>query len=135
MIKRIRTINEVLPELMLSEVIFAVLCELIGIWFVKRKLYYSLGLLIGLILAEFMICQMAISIDKASYYKEEKGAGNQLRMGMILRYTVIAITLGVLCMTDFANPLSAFLGVMGVKVAAYTQPTLHKLIDKIVKRR
>ena len=54
MIKWMRRLNEALPMLVLGIVIFSVLVELIGVWFVSDKLRYTTGLFIGMGLAIFL---------------------------------------------------------------------------------
>lgn len=48
----------------------------------------------------------------------------------IIRYMVIVIVMALVMISGFANPLSAFLGLMGLKVAAYLQPFTHKICAK-----
>jgi hypothetical protein len=31
---------------------------------------------------------------------------------------------------DLGNPIAAFVGVMGLKTAAYLQPSIHKILSK-----
>ena len=49
----------------------------------------------------------------------------------LVRYFVLIIFLVLLMITDFANPLAAFLGLIGVKTGAYMQPILHMAIGKM----
>ena len=129
MIKKINEINEMLLDLMVGILFFAILCEAVGVWFVSDKLYYSLGILIGFIIAEFSAWYMAFMIYKAMHMNE-KEAINHVRLHTILRYGMIVLIILLLVFTDVANPLSAFLVLMGIKVAAYMQPFIHKLLNK-----
>ena len=52
----------------------------------------------------------------------------------MIRYGVIVIAFGVLCLLDIGNPLAAFAGIMGLKAGAYLQPFTHKIITKIQRR-
>jgi hypothetical protein len=129
MIKKINDLNEVLFDLMVGILFFAMLCEAVGLCFVADKSYYSFGILIGFLLAEFSAWYMAFMLYKAMHM-DEKGAMNHVRLHTILRYGIIVIVILVLIYTDVANPLAAFLVLMGIKVAAYIQPTVHKLLNK-----
>ena len=40
------------------------------------------------------------------------------------------LVLLVLMITEVGNPLCCFLGVMGLKAAAYLQPLLHKALER-----
>ena len=62
---------------------------------------------------------------------DEGGAKKHMVIQNLVRYFVLIIFLVILMITDFANPLAAFLGLMGVKAGAYMQPFFHKTIGKI----
>ena len=76
MIKRIESmnkffkINESLPDLLIGILIFGLFAEFLPVWFLERKLYYSIGLLIGLFVAALSAWHMAYSIDNAVDYDE-----------------------------------------------------------------
>jgi hypothetical protein len=129
MIKKIKEINEVLLDLMVGIFLYAILCEVALMLFRTEHLYDSFGILIGFFLAEFSAWYMAYMINKAMYMEESK-ATNHVRIHTILRYGTIVIVIFILVYTDIANPLSAFLALMGIKVAAYMQPFIHKLLNK-----
>ena len=52
----------------------------------------------------------------------------------MIRYGVIVIAFGMLCMIDIGNPLAAFAGIMGLKAGAYLQPFTHKISTKFKRR-
>ena len=54
----LKRLNDVLPELVLGIIVYGIVVELAGVWFVDDKLRYTTGLLIGIALA----CGMAINI-------------------------------------------------------------------------
>ena len=51
----LRRINDALPGLVLGIIVYGVIVELAGVWFVTDKVRYTTGLLIGISLA----CGMA----------------------------------------------------------------------------
>ena len=55
----LKRINDALPELILGILIYEIVVEFTGIWFVKDKLGYSNGLLIGAATAIGMAIHMA----------------------------------------------------------------------------
>ena len=119
MIEKLKNLNEFLIDLMIGIAISAVLCELIGVWFATDKMYYSMGILIGLLLAEFSAWYMAFMLYKAMHMNE-KSATNHVRMHTLIRYGILVVVILSLVYTVIANPLAAFLGLMGIKVSAYT---------------
>jgi NADH:ubiquinone oxidoreductase subunit 2 (subunit N) len=123
---RLRRINTALPGLLCGIILFGIICQIIGLFFVDDKANYSIGLWIGVLTAIFMAFHMAVCLNKAVELGE-KGAQTSATRNNIIRYLVVVIVLGVLMMTNIGNPLSAFLGVMGLKFAAYLQPIYLRL--------
>ena len=48
----LKRLNDALPELVLGLILYGVVIELAGVWFVTDKLRYSTGLLIGIVTGE-----------------------------------------------------------------------------------
>lgn len=129
MIKKLRQLSEVLPTLLFCILIYGVLCELIGVWFVERRVFYSIGLFAGVLCAMLMAIHMAWSLNIALDLGEE-GCVKKMQTHNLLRYGVVVLIFGILLVTGLGNPLSAFLGVMGLKVAAYAVPFTHKIFRR-----
>lgn len=122
-------INSSLPDLFAGILIFGALVEIIPVWFVNDKAGYTIGLLIGIVTAMFVAWHMAWSLDRAFEF-DEGTATKRLQKNSALRYGVQLIVLGILIITEAGNPLSAFLGMWSLKVAAYTAPFTHKLFRR-----
>lgn len=127
----LKRINKVLPELILGIVGYGIVVWLAGIWFVKDKLLYSTGLWIGVLLAAGMAIHMAIVLEDAVSIGSSQG---KLITMSLLRYGVVVIVFGCVTYFHLGNPIAAFAGVMGLKIAAYLQPVLHKMILKLQGR-
>ena len=123
---------ETLRELLAGILFFGILVWLILIWFLERKLYFSLGLGLGIILAVLAAFHMYWSLNKA-LDMGQAAVKYALSQNMV-RYGVIIIAFGVLCVLDFGNPLAAFAGIMGLKAGAYLQPFTHKILSKLRRR-
>lgn len=122
----------ILKELFVGILVFGLLCEFIGVWFVADKMGYCLGVLIGVILAAGMAAHMSWSLEKSLDLVQGE-AEKQIRKYSVIRYFVIVVVFAVVMVTHLANPLAAFLGIMSLKVAAYLQPFTHKCYKKIYK--
>lgn len=122
--------NETLTELFAGIGAAAVLFQGTVVWFVKDRLSYSVGLWIGAVLAAAMAWHMWRTLDSALELGEA-GAQKLMRRQSALRYGVVILVLVFLMLTETANPLSAFLGIMTLKVAAYLQPITHKVIVRL----
>ncbi len=126
-------INETLRELMAGILVWGIFWQAAGFPFVKDRMGCSLGLWIGVLMAGLYAAHMYLSLDKALDF-DEKGAQKYIMSRNILRYGFVVIIMGILMITDFANPLCAFLGLIGLKAAAYMQPFMHKVFDKLQKK-
>lgn len=122
-----------LVELWTGTVFFSVLALVAGIWFVENKLAYCLGLLVGLLTAMYMAWHMAKSIDKMMDRAMLGGdASVGMRVSSLLRYGIVVLVLiGSAMVSEWVNPISVFIGIFGLKVAAYLQPFTHKIVFKV----
>lgn len=123
-----KNIDSTVKEMWLGIGIWGIVCELVMVWFVKDKAGCSLGVLIGCLLAWAGVWHMWKVLDRALDLGD--GAQKYLTVRSWIRYGVFVAVFGVLMITGWANPLTAFLGLMGMKVAAYLQPVVHKFIGK-----
>lgn len=130
----LKRINDVLPELVLELFIYGLLVQLAGMWFVEDKLRYSTGLWIGIAVAVGMAINMAIVIRDTVDLAAEKQAKMRTTLFSVLRYVVVVIVFVVVVYFKLGNAITMFIGVMGLKAAAYFQPFTHKLIRRLIRR-
>ncbi len=122
-----------LVELLLGMVIYAVPVEIIILIVTERKLYCTIGFLVGIALAMFMTTHMAIIIEE-SVSRGEKGAQNHARFGYIIRIAVfIAVFLGMFFL-GIGDLVTALVGLLAIKVAAYLRPITHKITQKFTNK-
>lgn len=131
-----KKINETLLQLLMGILIFEIVCQLIGMWFVPDKLKYTVGLWIGAILACLSAYHMWWSLDRnlSINADNEKGATAFATRANMIRYVVILLVFLILCLTTVAYPLAAFLGIMGLKIGAYLTPLTSKLYQKYIDK-
>lgn len=126
-----RRLNEALPELLLGILIYGIVIQLAGVWFVEDKLRYSSGLWIGVVTAMAMAYHIArVIAETIDSMDAEKAKGRIIAKG-IFRYAAVAAVFTVTMYFDLGNLATLFLGVMGLKISAYLQPALHKLIIRV----
>ena len=130
----LKRINDALPGLVLGIVIYGIVVELAGVWFVEDKVRYSTGLLIGISVAIGLAINIAIVIRDAVEIYGADGARNRLIVKSVLRYLVVVVVFFVMMKFNLGNLVSAFVGVLGLKVSAYLQPFAHKVIFKLQGR-
>lgn len=126
----LRRINPALPGLIAGIVIYGLVFQLAGVWFVEDKIGYSIGLWYGIAIGIGMAINLATVIYDAVTFDGEGNANKRVVAKSMLRYIVVAILLGILGYFEFGNLIAAFIGVMGLKISAYLQPLLNKLSGK-----
>ena len=104
---------------------YGIVFEIVLLFF-SRNPVYSAGLWIGIILALAGAVHMWWSLNRGLDLPQ-KAAVKSMSTQNIIRYVTIAAVLAVLMCTDFANPIFAFCGYMGMKVSAYLNPLIHRL--------
>lgn len=128
MIKALKRLNEALPGLLLGIAIYGMIVEFAGVWFVSDKLRYTSGLWIGI------ACAMGMGIHLAMVIEEAVRMGDtgtkRLSYKSVLRYLVVVFVFFIMMYFHLGNLVSAFIGVLGLKVSAYVQPFMHKMIFK-----
>lgn len=124
-----RKIDPTLFELCLGILAYGIVFEIVLLFF-SRELSYSLGLLIGVVLALVGVVHMWWSLNRGLDLPE-KEAVKSLSTQNIIRYFILAAVLAALIGTKFANPIFTFAGYMGMKVSAYLNPLIHKLIKSV----
>ena len=128
----IKKISETLKELLIGILFYGIIVEVIGICFIKDKMYFTIGLWFGIVLACAAAIHMWWGLDKAM--DMGNGAGKYALSQNMIRYGVIVVAFGALCVLDVGNPIAAFAGIMGLKAGAYLQPFTHKIIIKFQRR-
>lgn len=130
--ENIKKISETLKELLIGILFYGIIVEVIGICFIKDKVYFTLGLWIGIVLAFAAAIHMWWGLDKAMDMGD--GASKYVLSQNMIRYGVIVVAFGALCVMDVGNPIAAFAGIMGLKAGAYLQPFTHKIMIKFQRR-
>ena len=126
----LRRINPALPGLVAGIVIYGLIIQLAGVWFVEDKIGYSIGLWYGIAIGIGMAINLATVIYDAVTFDGEGNANKRVAAKSMLRYIVVAILFGILGYFEFGNLFPAFFGVMGLKISAYLQPLLNKIVNK-----
>lgn len=122
---RITRINRTLFELETGILLFGLACQIV-ILFLKNRAALSLGLWIGALTAVLGAFHMWWSLDR-SLELAEKSAVKQMTLHNLLRYAAYVLVIALTALSGVADPITAFIGLMGLKVSAY----LHFLTKKI----
>ena len=128
----IKNISETLKELLIGILFYGIIVEVLIFCFGKEKGYLSIGLWIGILLAMAAAVHMWWGLNKGMELGD--GATKYVLSQNMIRYGVIVVAFGALCIVDVGNPIAAFAGIMGLKAGAYLQPFTHKVIIKFQRR-
>ena len=126
----LKRLNDALPELVLGIIVYGIVVELAGVWFVTDKLRYTTGLVIGI----GMAVNMAIVLRDAVEIYGGEHAQAKIIAKSILRYVIVVIVFFVMMKFNLGNLFTAFIGVLGLKISAYLQPFTHKFVLKLQGR-
>ena len=101
--------------------------ELIGVWFVKDRIAYSIGVWFGIAIAVGMAINLATVIFDSVTMGDTAHATRRIVTKSILRYVVVVILFVLFGYFQWGNLIAAFLGLLGLKIGAYLQPLWEKV--------
>ena len=124
-----QTLYELMAGLLLCFVIF-----LLGNIFVSNRIAYTLGLLIGCLIAAVMSGHMYHALFQAMLYDEETAA-KKVQKGTLLRLLLMMAGLvTALLLPEWISIIGVALGVLSLKFSAYLQPLTHKVIKNLINK-
>ena len=132
MIKNMDSLKRTVLELLLGIVISGIVFEILGLILAKEKLFFTTGLLFGMLLAAGMAIHMAYNINDALDW-DANHAAKILKKGSMLRYAAVVLLSVLFSYLEWGNVIALWLGIMTLKTAAYMQPFVHKKINQILK--
>lgn len=121
--------NSVLVELLIGIVLVGVLAQLVCLIFFERHLYHAIGLWVGVILSAVLAIHMQYSIEDGLELGGEDGV-KHMQKSSVLRMLIVCVVVAVVFYKDWGNPLTVLVGLMALKLAAYMQPLVHKILEK-----
>lgn len=125
--------KQTLYELMAGIVLCCILF-LFGNIFVSNRIAYTLGLLIGGVIAGVMSGHMYHALQQAMLYDEETAA-KKVQKGTILRVLLMMAGLvAALLLPEWISIIGVALGVLSLKFSAYLQPLTHKVIQNFINK-
>ena len=122
-----RNINKTVWELLIGIGLCGIILEIVGTMIVQDKLYYTVGLGAGIVLAVFMTFSIHSSVVRAIDVGENGAKAKMITSYIIRTVVVVAVILAVGVM-KLGSIVGMLLGIMTLKVAAYIQPITHKFL-------
>lgn len=117
--------DEVVKDMTRCMVVYGGILQIVCFIVASDLLKASVGLWIGVVAAILMLRNMRDSLIEALDLGEA-GAQKYIQKSYAKRYLAVVIVFLVVSALGIANVLTLLAGVMGLKVAAYLQPIIHK---------
>lgn len=114
-------------ELVIGNVIYYVIGQILILLFAKERLSISLGFGLGVLVSTLMIIHMSYALDYAMHLNET-GADKHIKKTTAIRLGSCLIILILVGITGIGNILAALVGVLALKVSAYLQPFTHRVL-------
>ena len=127
----LRRLNDALPGLVAGSVFYGTAVELLGVWFVKDKIAFSIGLWFGIAVAIGMAINLASVLWDSVTLGDTKNASRRIIAKSILRYLVVVVLFFIFAYFQIGNLIAAIFGLLGLKIGAYIQPVLEKVKAKL----
>ena len=118
-------------EMILTLALLDVLMLAAGIWFVPSKTVWVLSIVLGFVASVCYVSGMMTAIEKSVATYEKGGNPDRLyRLHTVIRYLIMALVLVVACISDYLSPIVVFVCLIFVKIAAYLNPIVHRILTK-----
>lgn len=127
-------INDTGIELVIGDMIYYIIGQILILIFTNEKLYNSIGYAYGVMLSVMMVIHMSISIEQAMCFNE-KGADKHVKKTAVIRLVVCGIALIIFAALASKCIVGMLFGIMALKVSAYIQPLTHKVLARKSKRK
>jgi accessory gene regulator protein AgrB len=122
-------INETGKELIIGDVVFYILGQIIILIFTKHKIYNSIGYAYGVLLSIAMVVHMTISVEQAMSFGERQ-ADKHIKKTTLIRLMACMVALVVFAALATECIFGMLVGIMALKVSAYLQPFTHKVLAR-----
>lgn len=118
-------VKEIMTGFYIGIGIYAILVEVMGIFFSENILTYTLGLLFGVVASIFLFHHMAKTLDYALDLQEGSASKYVKRQSFIRLVAMLAVlTIGMI--TEQFSFITVLLGLLGLKVGALMTPFILK---------
>lgn len=125
--------NPMLKDLLLGNILFLVLGEVIFFLIFGLNKGVLLGYLSGAVFSMFMVIHMAVSIEE-SVRMDENSALKYIRKHYIIRVIAMIILFVIVWYTEAVNLASMMFGILILKLSAYIQPVTNRLTSKFLSK-
>lgn len=133
MMNRIKELNDAIPGILLIDLIYLIIGELLILLFFPDKRMGAVGFLAGIIYSVFATFHMSFRIRKIVF--GHANTSKTLLIGYFIRFAVMLVLFAVLYLLNMGDLLCAIAGMFSMKVSAYLQPFTNKILSQKRKVR
>lgn len=126
--KFLGNLHPTLKEMSCGILLWGLLFALAFVWFSDSETAFLLSLFAGVLGAVGMAFHMCRFVEDSLELTQED-ASKHMKKGVLLR-TAAAMVLVVLVWRLHGDIIAVFLGLLTLKLGAYTQPLIHRLIGR-----
>jgi len=127
----VKKYSRMFMDLAVGILICGLITEIIILIIPDKKIYNSIGLLVGLMYAYFMLLGINASVED-SVLMTESEALKHTRIKYILRVIVLVVLLVLFWIFDFGNAVTFIIGVFALKFSTYMQPLMDRIVGKFI---
>lgn len=121
--------NETLFDLIFGCIVYSIVFEAIGLLVVENKGSYSLGLLLGTVVAIGLSVSMYKSLNRCLVMNEHQARKNMV-IGSLFRSAVILLAAWIGMRSGFFSFPGIIIGILGLKISAYLHAYTNVYITK-----
>lgn len=122
----------VLSEMIMIDIIYLILGETVIITFVSSSKACAVGFLIGVIITVFNTIYIRYMIKKTLCHRG-KTAVMMSVVSYVIRLIFTAAIFYAMYVWKIGDPLAGLIGMFSLKISAYLQPFIHKILNKLMK--
>lgn len=128
-IRHLKRRDRTLLEMQTGMLLYGLVCQVVGLFFAGNAARYTLSLWTGVYIGLISSILMARTLDRALL--DAAAAQKIITSGYLFRYFSVAVVFALIALAGIPDVLIVFLGYMGLKLAAYMQPLVHKFYNQL----
>ena len=132
-IKWIRETNETLLDLIFGCLIWSTLAEIIGLLIVSDRLSYTIGIVLGTVVAVGMSISMEKGLEKCLHMNRVKGQWG-MTVRSIFRWLIMLAVVWAGLRFDAISFPGVLLGIIGLKIAALLHMYTNTYVTKKLRK-
>ena len=121
--------NETLFDLIFGCVVYSLVFEVTGLLVVENKGSYSIGLLLGTVVAVGLSVSMYKGLNRCLLMTEQQ-AGRSMALGSLFRAAVILLAAWIGMRSAYFSFPGIIIGILGLKISAYLHAYTNVYITK-----